>query len=202
MTNRIFPFPRGTRLRPSDVAGKHVQDATKWCEPTSAESAVDKIMGAHRMRSQASVIWTAWPNLRSAAVKLAAHVGGYPGLKAPIVEEVLVAAVHVYAKHAEAGDSNQAAAEFLWALLGASELMLAKQLVAIDGNGDVHAWDYFGCSVQEWLAQLGARQFYLEDVPFLSAVEKTGGRHYLAHKIMGHREFGLMQERLASRKSA
>lgn len=185
------------------ASGKSVHEAESWRLREDAEQYLDRLMGARRMKAAANVIWVSWPSLRQAACRLVEHIGPrYPGREAPLVDETIIAAVQAYSKHVNAANTEIAAAAFLSELPLAADKMLMHQVVAIGRGGKPVGWPHFDIAMSDWLDVVGAVYVYTESVPYLTPAERSGGRDFLAHRVMGHREYGLMKGASLRREGA
>lgn len=165
-----------------------------WRLQEDAGAFVDRLMGAHRIKTKASTIWCAWPALRETACRFAEHVGpAFPGrIEASLCEETLIAAVRAYDRISKKS-IDAAAAAFLQTVSNASEVLLAKQLCGVGRGGRTVAWNCFQLGIGDWMDVHGATRVYLEEAPYLAAEELLGGRDFLALKVMSHRSYGLMK---------
>lgn len=167
---------------------------TEWRLRMASDLYINKLAGARRMRAQAEAIWHAWPQLLRVSMRLVEHVGPtFPGRQKNLVDEVLVAAVDAYADAAERMNRDGAAAEFLKTLTHAADWIQARQLVGVMAGGDLVPWPHFEMGIETWLDVARPVRLELQVAPYLGVIEVTGGRDFLAHRLMDHREYGLMK---------
>lgn len=166
----------------------------EWRLRIASDQYINKLSGARRMRAQAEAIWHAWPQLLRVAMRLVEHVGPtFPGRQTHLVDEVLVAAVDAYADAAERMNRDGAAAAFLRTLTHAADWIQARQLVGVVAGGDLVPWPHFEMGIGAWLDAASPSRLELQVAPYLGVIEVTGGRDFLAHRLMDHREYGLMK---------
>ena len=195
MTQSPPPFDKQPAAGASHGARAPESALDAWRLQEDAGAFVDRLMGAHRIKTKASTIWCAWPALRETACRFAEHVGPrFPGLTSgsSLVEDTLITAVLVYVR-ASKKSIEAAAAAFLQTVASASDVILARQLYAVGRGGRTVAWSCFELGIGDWMDVHGPTKIYVEDAPYLANEELLGGRDFLALKVMSHFAYGLMK---------
>lgn len=179
-----------------DVAdrGLTMESAADWVLTVDAYDQIDKIVAAHRLTDAATVVWVAWPALKYCAARFVRHVGTrYPGRRQDMAHEAVGAAVRAYHDNIAHVRRDAAPGAFLRCLVEHGCDLLRRDLVGVKGSGKRVTWDCLQRPLTQWIRQEAIEWVYLDDVPYLGAAEISGGADYLAHQIMGHREYGLMK---------
>lgn len=169
-----------------------------WILKSAPEYLVDRLYGLNRLSAQSETAFHAWPHLRQAAMRLAAHIGiAFPGREGPLLEETLVDAVQAYRSCTNERSTDAAALAFLNSISLAADGLQRYRLIAEDGNGECCAWQPFKCSISEWIKGLNAVKMRIESCPPLTEEEAVGGRDFLALIVFSHRQHGrlLLQRR-------
>lgn len=179
-----------------DVAdrGLTMESAADWALTADAHEQIDRIVAAHRLSDAATVVWVAWPALKYCAARFVRHVGTrYPGRRQDMAHEAVGAAVRAYHENIDQARRNSAPGAFLRTLVDHGCDLLRRDLVGVKASGKRVTWDCLQRPLTQWIRQEGIEWVYLDDLAYLGAAEIAGGADYLAHQIMGHREYGLMK---------
>lgn len=193
MTNRARPDSNQPAAPLDEVQLREIA-VEGWRLQEDAGAYVDRLMGAHRIKTKASTIWCAWPALRETACRFVEHVGpAFPGRVEPsLCDETLTSAVRAYDRMSKKS-IEAAAAAFLQTVSSASDVILARQLHGVGRGGRTVVWNCFQLGIGDWMDVHGATRIYLEEAPYLAEEEVMGGRDFLALKVMSHRSYGLMK---------
>ena len=175
--------------------GKTLHPAEEWALNRDAYELIDTIATGQGLREAALIIWIAWPGLQRCAVKFVRHVGvRYPGKRASLAHESLGSALRLYQQNVNPSRPTDAPSAFLRELVVHASQILNRELVGVKANGRQVVWDCLQRPMTQWIRQEAIEWLYLDDVPYLGTAELIGGVDYLAHQVMGHREYGLMKE--------